>query len=258
MGHIRLGTQPNTVPWRRVVGLIAGDADVAAIAAATAEAATAGLDRARNDHGVDAPFFLLTRIAWAARQPDFAEALRDAGIRVSDNPDAFDLAGGLTEAIDRRLARAGRTDLGEMSQLAAVESLTALLAQEASNLFGTTPAEVRRAARGMSSEKGFATLAHEFYTRFARRFLTYHLGRELGLHVGGNGVFDSPADHNAFIDRLTVHCAEATVVARKYAGDWYSKHNFEGGITPEKTRRFVSHCLKKINNQLLIKGAGDG
>lgn len=257
MGHKRLGTLPDTARWRQLVATVADGADVAAVAATTTEAAAAGLDRAQRDPGIAEPFFLLTQVVLAARQPDFAEALRDAGLPVGDAPDVYELSGGFTEAADDRLRRTGRTDLGEMAQHAATEALTALLRAKSANLYETTPEEVRRAARDLSTQAGFATLAHEYLSCFTRRFLTYHLGRELGLHVGGNGVFDDPGAHDAFVDRLGVHCREAASIARSYGGEWYSKQNFQGGIDRPKARRLVTHCLKKLRTELLIRGARD-
>jgi hypothetical protein len=258
VGHIRLGTLPDTAPWRRVIGLIANGADVAAVAEATTAAAAAGLDRASRDPGVSFPFFLLTRVVLAARDSDFAAALRDAGIAVGEAPEVIDVTSAFGEAADRRLRVLGRTDLGEMARLAASEALTVLLSRKASNLFEITPAEVRRAAYRLSTRAGFATLAHDFYARFARRFLTYHLGRELGLHVGGNGVFDDTKAHDQFVDRLSVHCREAAEITHRYAGEWYSKQNFQGGITEPKTRKFVGHCLQKLRTELQSRGARDG
>ena len=61
MGHTRLGAIPKTKKWREVVEQVAGgrltglvpiDADMAAIAARTLDAARAGLDRAITDPGV--------------------------------------------------------------------------------------------------------------------------------------------------------------------------------------------------------------
>jgi len=46
MGHLRLHTPPKSQKWEHVVGLIAGEADVERIAAASADAAEHGLDRA--------------------------------------------------------------------------------------------------------------------------------------------------------------------------------------------------------------------
>src|SRR3984893_11200656 len=73
MGHHRLGTLPKTQKWERVVGLIAGGADVERIAAASADAAEHGLERASQDQGLAHAFWLLTQIPQAARQSDFAD-----------------------------------------------------------------------------------------------------------------------------------------------------------------------------------------
>jgi hypothetical protein len=258
VGHNRLNTLPDTAPWRQVVGLIADGADVAAVAESTTAAAADGLNRARLEPGVSNPFLLLTKVALAARQADFAEGLRTAGIPVGSTPDVMEVVSGFSEAADRNLRVLGRTDLGEMARLAAAEALTGLLGERSSNLFERTPAEVHRAARSLSSQAGFATLAHEFYARFARRFLTYHLDRELGLHVGGNGVFDSPTAHDEFNSRLSVHCREAAEITRRYAGEWYSKQNFQGGITQPKVRKFVGHCLQKLRRELERRGVRHG
>ncbi len=258
MGHIRLGTLPDTARWRHTIGLIAADADVAAVAAATTEAAAAGLDRAGKDPGVADPLHLLTQLVLSARGPDFVGSLRDAGVRVGDAPDLFDLTSAFADAADRQLRLTGRTDLGEMARLAAVEALTACVGRKSSNLFETTPAEVQRSVRDLSTQKGFAGLAHEFYSCFTARFLKYHLGRELGLHVGGNGVFEDTKAHDRFNEQLSVHCREAAGVTHRYAGEWYSKHNFQEGIDRPKARRFVTHCIKKIRHQVLVRGGRDG
>jgi hypothetical protein len=68
MGHIHLGTLLKTRKWEHVVGLIAGGADVERIAAASADAAEHGLERASQDQGFAHAFWLLTQIPQAARQ----------------------------------------------------------------------------------------------------------------------------------------------------------------------------------------------
>jgi hypothetical protein len=259
VGHLRLGTLPDTQPWRRVVELLADGADADAVAAATTRAALEGLKRARDDDGLAHTVWLLAQTVLAARSSDFVESLSRAGVPMAAEPDVLDLAAGFTAAVDRRLLeKRSRTDLGEMAQLAGVESLTAVLTARSANLFETTPAEVRAAARECSTKAGFSDLAHDFFTRFARRFLTYHLGRELSNHVGGNGCFADPEEHSAFVEKLEIHCREVAAVARRYAGDWYSKANFEGGVTPDKARRFANHVLDKLGKQMRIRGARRG
>jgi hypothetical protein len=71
-------------------------------------------------------------------------------------------------------------------------------------------------------------------------------------------VFDTPKAHDEFVGRLSVHCKEAAEITRRYAGEWYSKHNFQGGITEPKAGKFVSHCLQKLRTELETRGARHG
>jgi hypothetical protein len=260
MGHLYLCSLPDTAPWRRVVTLIAGEADAATVATATTEAALRGLDAARDDAGLLASFWNLTQLVLAARQPDFVGALRGAGFTIPEQPGIFDLAASLSARLDAECRKGKkRTDLGEMAQMAAVESVVPLLREGANNLFEISPQDVHRAAADLAKERGFGHLAHTFFSRFTQRFLTYHLGRELSNHVGGNGRFGSSLEHNEFVRELGVHSEEVAAIMRGYAGDWFSKHTAPagGGITPTKVRRFVNHTLRKIEGELLVRGGRD-
>ena len=62
MGHIRLGLLPRTLKWQQVVALLAEAAPVDRIAAASADAAEAGLRRASDDPALAHSFWLLTQI----------------------------------------------------------------------------------------------------------------------------------------------------------------------------------------------------
>ena len=135
MGHIRLGTLPKTQKWQRVVGLIAGGADVERIAAASADAAEHGLERASQDQGLAHAFWLLTQIPQAARQSDFADQLKRLGLEVSCKPTLLEIVGAFTNAVDRYVSTRGkRSDLGEMAQHAAAETLTTLAANYRASL----------------------------------------------------------------------------------------------------------------------------
>jgi hypothetical protein len=256
MGHQRIGTLPDTRPWRKLVEAVAENGGAGEVAAATTGAAVNGLNKARNDPGLVEGVVLLSRLVLAARGSDFAGALGDAGLPIGPDPGLFEVVSGFSEALDGRLrAKASRTDIGEMAQQAGVETLTALLRSGAEGLYGADPADVQRAARDLSTQKGFGTLAHEFFARFTQRFLTYHLGRELSQHVGGNGRFADPAEHDAFVEGLAIHCREACAIMREFAGDWYSKANFKGGVTTSKARGFVAHALDKVRRELETRGA---
>jgi hypothetical protein len=91
-----------------------------------------------------------------------------------------------------------------------------------------------------------------------QRFLGYHLGRELSNHVGGNGRFANPEEHSEFAEQLEIHTRQSAGIMRSFAGDWYSKNNFLGGITFTKARGFVNHVLEKLRDELQTRGALDG
>lgn len=259
MGHIRLGQLPDTKPWRAVVAHIAGGESAAVVAASTSTAAVRGLERGRTDRGVARVIFLLARSALAARQTDFAVALEGIGITVPPEPSLFDLTAGLTTALQNwHCANPGaRTDLGEMATLAATETLADTVGDRTVGLFPTGE-EVQTAVYEFSTLNGFARLGHEYYARFIRRFLLYHLGRELSQHVGGCGRFADHVAHAEFVADLSTHCREAAVIVRRYAGKWYDKKRFETGITEAQARYFSSRCLEKVRDELVIRGTRGG
>ncbi|WP_439630598.1 hypothetical protein [Gemmata sp.] len=260
MGHNRLGTLPDTRPWRRVVAHIAEGDSAAAVACATSRAAVTGFDRGAGDRGVARVVFLLARAAAAARADAFHTALGGVGVTVPANPGLFDLTAGFAAAVQDwyRTHRDPRTDLAEVAVLAAAETLTALVGDRADGLFPTGD-DVRRAVRDLSTQNGFAHLAHEFFARFVRRFLMYHLGRELSQHVGGNNRFADTAAYAAFVTEIDTHCREAAAIVRRFAGEWHKKNKVEAGISEAQARGFTAYCLrKKIAPELFIRGARGG
>lgn len=125
MGHIRLGRLPRTYKWRQVIDLIGNGAPTPPIAAATLDAAKRGLANVSKDPALIYSIFLLTQIPQCARQQDFGGALRSLGLDVSDQASLPEIIGAFTEAVDAHVDKVGgRTDLGEMAQMAAAETGT--------------------------------------------------------------------------------------------------------------------------------------
>src|SRR4051812_9132397 len=144
MGHVRLGSLPRTKKWQQVVALLQGGADVSRIAAAAAEAADRDLSRGATEPALVHAFWLLTQLPLAAKQADFAEKLRGLGLAVRPRPDLLEIVGAFTEAIDAQARHAGRrSDLGEMAQLSAVESLSAIAGRDLPGLFEPSGEEVQ-------------------------------------------------------------------------------------------------------------------
>src|SRR6056297_2155430 len=108
MGHIRLGTLPQSKKWRDVVGLIDSGASIDVIAEAAAKASERDLSKASKDPRFQFVAALLVRLPLLARAPGFEDALADLGF--GDNPLASvaNLLSGLDAAIERQSFGTGR------------------------------------------------------------------------------------------------------------------------------------------------------
>jgi len=288
MGHHELDGMVRTPPYKRVVAILgdsagmAGTAGIPAgtleeVADATLDASDEGLQRAKSDEGLSYCLYLMTRLTQAAEQDDFLGAISEAGMPVPPDlytgvPDArvrrtppqetpytvFDLIGAFSTAVDSRLRQTrGRTDIGELSQLAAAESLSALCTPKAETLFGSTEQTVKASLRRLSSARGFASLTHDFFSRFARRYLEYHLSRELSNHVGRGRRFASVSEHNEFLQELDSFCRVSASAMRRFAGQWYRRHDFQGDLTLDNTKGFAAHAVDKLRDSLRYHGGGD-
>lgn len=259
MGHQRLGSLPDTAPWRKVVELVAEGGSAAGVAQSASQAALRGLDAARFDEGLAHSVYLLARVTLAARdETSFVRGLGELGLQVPAVPNVYDLVGAISDAMDDHLRDTrSRTDFGEMAQNAAVEALSALTTPRSANLWEPDAAPVRQALNQLSTKRGFADLAHEFFSRFMHRYLTYHLSRELSQHVGPNQRFLDPSEHSDFLHRLEVHTRQAALIVRDFAGDWYSKSKYETGISEAAARKFAAYSLIKLRDELKIRGDRD-
>jgi hypothetical protein len=251
MGHQHLGTLPRSRKWQDVIKLIGAGANVTDVASATSVAAEQQMGDASNDPAVKHAVWLLTQIPTAAAKDDFGRELRRLGLLVTDNPTLLEVATAMSSAIDRYIAKqGGRTDLGEMAQLSALESLNAIAGRELSDLFGVEADKTKAALRGLATVKQFAVLARDFFSRLASRQLKYFLSRELSLHVGLNSRFRSMREHVEFERALDLHCREASRIVKEFSGQWFSKNTYEGGITETSAGHFAHVAFNKIREEL--------
>ena len=245
MGHIRLGRLPRTRRWQQVVKLLHSGAEAPEIAALTLAASRRALQQAARDPALVQSFWLLTQLPLCARKPDFADALRNIGISVTSSPSFMDLIGGFSDAVDDHVHRIGRrTDLGEMAQMGAAESLSQLLAHQTTTLFGSTGEDVKRELSKFATPKNFSSLAREFFARLTERYLAYYLSRELSIQLG------TVQANREFREALSLHCRQASKIVEDFAGSWFSKANYQGGITRRKASGFVGHAITKLRAEL--------
>jgi hypothetical protein len=253
MGHIRLGTLPKTQKWTSVVDLIAGDGDVERIAAASADAAERGLERAAQDEGLVHAFWLLTQIPQAARQSNFSERLWELGFTgLSSEPTLFEVVSSFTRVVDEHVREHGkRTDLGEMAQHAAAETLASLAGRELPSLFGPTASDVQQALAKFGASDRFSIVARDFFSRLTSRSLSYFLSRELSKHVGPHKRFAAIGDHSDFNAALDLHCREASRIIKEFSGGWYGKTlQQEKQISRDEARKFAHVAFKKLRAEL--------
>jgi hypothetical protein len=258
MGHIRLGALPRSRKWQAVVQLLAGDAGLAEVASASAEAAERWLDEASTNHTITFAFWLLTQLPQAATSDSFSESLRKLGLRVSAAPTLLEIGAAMAEAIDAKSAvNRHRNDLGEIAQQAAIETVLSLAGRELPNLFSPTAAEVQRALRKFANSSNFSVLARDFFSRVTRRSLAYFLSRELSNHVGPGGRFVSSSERSDFDAALDLHCRQASRIIKEFASGWYGKVAREGrAIDPSDASNFAHVALKKMRSELR-RGSAD-
>jgi hypothetical protein len=261
MGHVKYGPLPSTRKWNEVVNLVAGGAAASQLATATVNAAHAGLKAAPNDRGVVESYWLLVRIPLAARTEEFGANLRRCGMDVGDTPELLDLAVAFSDAVDRQLfGGRDRTDLGEMAQMAGVETINTVVGPRDRSLFGSGSEEVRKAFSGLAAPKHFGAFARPFFARFAFKIINYFLSKALPRHIGDGRRFRTVADQVRFTEALNAHCREATLHHAKFAGDWFSLHRFHsaGDVTREETQRFFGHAMTKLTDEFRRREGKNG
>jgi hypothetical protein len=253
MGHIRLGELPRTRKWDQVVALIAGGAHAPQVANATIRAAQSIFSRAIHDQGLVETLWLLFRLPMAARAADFTEALRECGLEITAAPGLMEVLAAFTGAVDARLFNnRGRTDLGEMAQMAAVETLADVLGPRTQSLFGTAAEDVRRSLAGLATPGQIGSLGRRFFARLVYKFLDFYLSRTLADHVGEGHRFATLAQVALFSQALETHCTEAAFIVEAFSGDWFALHRWEtgGDITRELAANFAHGAMRKLTDEL--------
>lgn len=263
MGHQRLGDIPKTQRWNAVVATVAAGGggggagglaglaqSVGDIADRTLEAAEAGLERAIDDAGLRYTFYLLTQIVLAARETDWRAELRQVGIDIDESASLFDFTDAVQEAIETHVrGHGGSTDISEMAQQSAGQALTELAGPDAVMLFGSGSAEAQDAVRKLSTKAGFARLGQRFFGCFTARFLNFYLSRITAGEVGKPSL-DHTGDLSRFNEVLLIHCNQSARIVHDFCGEWYSKTEFQKGISLENTSGFMAVAVRKLQAEL--------
>lgn len=259
MGHNRLSVLPASVRWKRVIGLVAAGAALEDVLAATASAAERGLLGAAGDPVYVEAVRLLLTIPLAARADDFGLALREADIPARDRPETIDLVMAVSEQLDTIRSMSGpRSDFGELAGRALTRALVGEIGDALPALFGSTPEDVQRQARKLSSSKGIARFTRAFFGHLLGGALSYWLDRALADHIGPNRRFANATARSAFDADLDQFSVETTRIIQEFSGGWYGKTlSRTGQFGTEEARVFGAVALKKIHSELRMRGLAD-
>ena len=252
MGHIRLGTLPQSKKWRDVIGLLDSEASLEDVAEAAARASELDLERASSDPAFQFVSSLLVQLPLLARAPGFEDALNDLGLDAEALGSVSALLSGLSDSIDRNVFELGRSsDAGELARSALLESLSVQLRDRLPSLFEPTPSYIRHALASFSSGQNFARLARDFFARLSYKSLDYYLSRELANHTGPGKRFANDADRVEFQRALSQHTFEASRIVEEFAGGWYGKTVWkEQNLNQDSINKFTSFAFKKMRSEL--------
>lgn len=252
MGHIHLGRLPRTRDWQAVVAALNSGAGIGTVAALSAKAAETSLTNASGDPVFIEATRLLVSIPHAAREADFAGALRRAGLIVPSAPTLYDILGATERRIDQSPAIGlGRTDLGELAARSLLLTISDVVGRDLPGLFSPTSEDLRLSFRKFAASGGMAVLTRAYFGNIVSASLSYWLDRTLSDQIGIGGKFGSIADKSEFDRRLHLHAHEATRIIQEFSGGFVSKHMHDRGEFNSFSARDFGHiCLKKIVEEL--------
>jgi hypothetical protein len=239
--------------------LIEHGASAAQVANATLRAAEAGFMKAASDEGVVGTVQMLMQLPLAARSGDWVGALRQLGVNVDGAPTLMELVAKVTAAVDSRLARGGRSDLGEMAQNALAETLCKGTAKQLPSLFSPDAADVQKAFHDYHTVKNFGSLARDFFARLTDRYLGYFLSKTLGSQVGEGRRFATLSQMANFREALSTHCHEGAKIVEQFSGEWFSKTNYQnGGVPASEVSKFTYGAMNKLISEFKEGARGNG
>ena len=254
MGHIRLGRLPKSLRWQGVVALLeqAPD-DVPAVARATVWAAEERLRELARDPSLGYCFWLLTRLAAASREEDFAAATAALGLPTPDSDSALAFIAQVNERVRAELQRYPESGpFSELASLALRRALSETVGQHGRSLFGSSLEDVRQAFRGHATDARFGDLSRRFFGDFLARTLRFFVDKELSNTVGARRGLTDIGASGEFTAALDLYARQSARIMEQFASGWYGKHNWEarGAISREEAQGFVAVALRKLRMEL--------
>jgi hypothetical protein len=258
MGHNELSVLPKSQRWRAVVDMLQSpELNVPAVAGASCLAAERRLIQLRGDPSLTYCFWLLVRLASAARGPEFQTDVQRLGLAARANEPTLQFLARVAERTRIELiAYPASGPFGEMAALALRQTLTETVGTHTRSLFGSTLDDLEDAFRRHSTVGQFGVLAQRFFGHFMGQTLRYYLDRAMPGAVGGPGL-GTPRETTDFLNAIDLHAYQTARIVELFAAQWYSKQQFEqmGAIGRDDAQRFVAHALAKLQRELMRERA---
>lgn len=252
MGHTTLGDLPSTRKWSQVIDLVRLGAGSSQVAIATTTAAERGLRLAGEDPGLIETVWLLTQLPVAARSRNFVHNLRRLGVQVSDAPGLMDIVGAFSDALDARIGQSsGKTDLGEMAQMAATETLSRVVGGELPNPLEVSPADVKKEFEQLRRYDRIVVFASRFFGRLAHRTLEYFLSRAFADQIGEGERFATLRQKSDFSKELGHHCDAAARPVGGLVAEWIARTIKEKQtLSRDDVAAFVDAAMEMLTTSL--------
>ena len=256
MGHLIVARLPKSQRWSQVVALLgASHPDAPAVSGATALAAERRLRQLGRDPSLAYCFWLLTRLASAARGPDFLDGVARLDVPARPDDTALQFVARVADRARGELARHPESGpFGEMASLALRRALAETVGTEGRSLMSGSLEDLERAFRRHSTDRQFGDLTARFFGGFVAQVLRFYVDRELPHAVGGGGLPTIGAS-SGFAAALDLHARQTARAVEPFAVGWYSKKNWEtlGAIGREDAQGFVAHALQKLRASLILE-----
>lgn len=254
MGHIRLGRLHKSHAWTNLTALLdLSSPDVRHVAMTTAEGARARLLDLRSDPVLGYAFWLLARVATAARGDDFATAAARLGVAVRGDASALTLIAQLNDLVRIEIERHPKAGpFGEIASLALRRALVETIGTTQVSLFASTVEDLEGAIRRQTTDRAFGDLARRFFGDYLARTLRFYLDKELPFHIGADSGFPDIAASAVFVDELDTYCRQSAHIVEGFASDWLSKYAFHahGQMGREQAQGFVAVAMAKLEAEL--------
>lgn len=256
MGHTIVGDLPKTQRWSHVFDLLQEPlVNPGMVASATVRAAERRLIQLRGDASLTYCFWILSRLAAAARGPDFEADARRLGIDVRSEDHALSLIAKVNDRVREELGAFPESGpFGDLAATALRSSLTDTLGAQNLSLFASSVDDLSDAFRRHSTASQFGELATRFFGAFYAQTLRYYVDRALPAALSPAGGLRTLSDLSLFQDALDRHARESAQIVEVYAAQWWVKHKGPQGepISREEARGFAAHALTKLRKELEV------